>query len=83
MQDPHNYYRKDIGWIRDQTEKGVRLLASDIPLYSGLFVPQLSPDGLAQAFDASIAGGARGVSLFSASAMTDEHWRSFSQRVKS
>ena len=78
----HNYYRKDIGWIGEQTEKGVKSLSSRIPLYSGLFVPQLSSEGLAQAFDASLSGGASGVSLFSAGAMTGEHWKSFSQKAR-
>jgi uncharacterized lipoprotein YddW (UPF0748 family) len=77
----NNYYRKDIGWIREQTRKGVKSLSSRIPLYSGLFVPEMSPETLSQAVDASLEGGASGVSLFDARAMTDAHWKSFREKA--
>ena len=78
----HGFYNKDIQWIQEQTAKGVKSLASRIPLYSGLFIPDLNPESLGRAVDASIAGGAAGISLFSASAMTDAHWKSFRQKAK-
>ncbi len=79
----HNFYNGDMGWIRAQTEKGVRLLEDRVPLYSGLFVPQLTPALLIEAVEASRKGGASGTSLFHAQAMTEEHWRSFEKVVES
>lgn len=77
----HTFYDGNIAWIREQTEKGIRSLEGRVPLYSGLFVPSLSPEGLAEAALASLEGGASGISLFSSGAMSDEHWESFGRTV--
>ena len=71
-----------IGWITEQTDKAVKSLSEHTPLSSGLFVPRLSPEALANAIEASLEGGANGVSLFSARAMTAAHWQSFSRAIK-
>lgn len=73
----NSFYNKGTDWIKEQTEKGRQLISKTQPLYSGLFVPQLSPDELNQAVDASISGGAKGIVLFALHSMTDEKWRSF------
>lgn len=73
----HSFYEEDIAWIQAECAKGVAALPANTPLYSGLFVPALTPKELAEAVRASIAGGARGISLFSAQAMTEVHWQSF------
>jgi len=78
----HSFYEEDIAWIGEQVEAGVRSLPEKIPLYSGLFAPSLSPEELSQAMAISFEGGARGVSLFSVGAMSDEHWQSFRQAVR-
>jgi uncharacterized lipoprotein YddW (UPF0748 family) len=78
----HSLYGKDTGWIKQQTEKGVRSLAGRAPLYSGILVFRLSPEELAKAVEASLAGGAQGVVLFPAQAMSEAQWRSFSQAIK-
>ncbi len=73
----HNFYLADINWIRDQTAQEVASLPMGIPLYSGLFVFELSPEELSRAIAVSLGAGARGVVLFSAEALTDAHWESF------
>jgi uncharacterized lipoprotein YddW (UPF0748 family) len=73
----HTLYKKGVDWIKEQTEKGVRSLEGHIPLYSGIFVPQLSLDELARAIEAAIAGGAKGVVLFHGLAMTEAKWEVF------
>ncbi len=78
----HQYYKKDIPWIQEQVSKGVASLSHRIPLYSGLFVPSLNPDDLVKAVEASLQGGARGVSLFNAASMTEAHWERFSSLQK-
>ena len=50
-----------------------------LPLYAGLYVPELDPDELAQAVRAAIAGGASGVALFESQAPTEEHWQAFTR----
>lgn len=71
----HPYYSKPVAWIEDATREGVEALRGERPLYSGLFVPGLSPAELAQAVDCARKGGAAGVCLFSQGAMTEEHYR--------
>lgn len=73
----HSFYNGGVDWIAEQTQKGIQSLKKDIPLYSGLFVPRLTPDDLSRAIAASLRGGASGVSLFSAGAMSDAHWERF------
>lgn len=73
----HSFYNGGVDWIAEQTQKGIQSLKKDIPLYSGLFVPCLTPDDLSRAIAASFRGGASGVSLFSAGAMSDAHWERF------
>lgn len=75
----HGFYNKGIDWLKDETAKEVKSLNDRIPLYSGLFIPQLSPADLKKAVEASVSGGAKGVSLFLANSMTDEHWKNFKQ----
>lgn len=78
----HSFYKENLEWIREECAQGVRSLAGTTQLYSGLFVPALTPEELAQAIRVSIEGGAQGVSLFSAGAMSTAHWEQFSRTVR-
>jgi uncharacterized lipoprotein YddW (UPF0748 family) len=73
----HRFYNQDIAWIQEQTVRGVKSLEGRTPLYSGLFVPDLAPESLAEAVKASLAGGAAGISLFAAGSMKEGHWELF------
>lgn len=73
----HSFYHEDVDWIGAQCRAGAERLPRGIPLYSGVFVPALQPDELVQAVRASLAGGARGVSLFAAGSLTEAHWSAF------
>jgi len=57
-------------------------LDDHIPLYTGLYIPALSPEELSKAIFIAIDAGASGVSLFDYNAMTDEHWQYFSKRIR-
>ena len=78
----HSFYEEDVQWVGEEVRKGIASLKNDIPLYSGLFIPALEPHELTEAIDVSVAAGAGGVSLFSAGAMTDEHWEVFKAAAK-
>ncbi len=71
----HGFYNEDLNWIRKQCKKGIAEMTVHKPLYSGLFIPDLSPDELKQAYKLSIKGGASGISLFSLGAMKERHWQ--------
>ncbi len=70
----HTFYEQPVAWIESSTRQGARALAGRIPLYAGLYVPELDPEELAAAARGALAGGASGVALFESQAPTDEHW---------
>ncbi|MEE2659566.1 MAG: family 10 glycosylhydrolase [Candidatus Latescibacterota bacterium] len=81
----NSFYNEGIDWIRRKCEEGVaRMEAKGMPkpLYSGLFVPGLTPGELKEAVAASAAGGAAGVSLFPMGGMSDEHWEALRGRAR-
>jgi uncharacterized lipoprotein YddW (UPF0748 family) len=78
----HGFYNKSIQWIGEQTKKGIASLHRPIPLYSGLFVPHLSPELLAEAVNVSLENGADGICLFSANAMTETQWERLGVMMK-
>ncbi len=71
----HGFYNEDLHWIKEQCKKGIAGMTVSKPLYSGLFIPDLTPDELKQAYKLSIRGGASGISLFSLGAMKEGHWK--------
>ena len=70
----NGFYKEDVGWIERATREGVDALAGRIPLYTGLYVPDLPPADLARAAERAFAGGARGISVFEGNTLTPEHW---------
>jgi len=78
----HGFYKEDIAWIERATRAGTDALRGRIPLYSGLYVPDLPPADLGRAVERSFAGGAQGVSLFQGNTLTPAHWEQFTAAVK-
>jgi uncharacterized lipoprotein YddW (UPF0748 family) len=69
----NGFYKEDVVWVEKATREGVAALGGRIPLYSGLYVPDLSPVQLAEAVRRALAGGANGVSLFQGDMLTPEY----------
>ena len=78
----HSFYNEDLPWIGEITWAGVYALNDRIPLYTGLYIPALTPKELSLAIMIAIDAGASGVSLFDYNAMTDEHWEAFTNRIR-
>lgn len=78
----HNFYEEDLQWIGEMTGEGVHALNGSIPLYTGLYVPALSPEELGKAIFIAIDAGASGISLFEYGAMSEEHWQVFTKRIR-
>ncbi len=78
----HSFYNEDVAWVGEATREGVEALAGKFPLYSGLFVPELNPDELAQAAELALANGAQGIVLFQGKTPTEEHWTKLSAVLK-
>ena len=69
----NGFYKEGVPWVERATREGVRALAGRIPLYSGLYVPDLSPADLAAAIEGALAGGARGISVFQGNMLTPDY----------
>ncbi len=59
-----NFYDEDINWIGSSVEKGVNGIDNRMPLFAGLYLPELSPSELKQAMVVSHLNGAAGVAVF-------------------
>jgi len=68
----HSFYEERISWIGTATREGVAAL-SGTSLYSGLYLPSLSPEELGEATRVALRAGASGVSLFESGGLSDEH----------
>lgn len=86
----NDFYLEPAKWVGRVTREEVRSARGRFPVYSGLFIckdwrvkqsitdPEgwgLNPEELKLAVRQSLKAGARGICLFSASSMTDEHWQ--------
>jgi len=69
----NGFYQEDVAWIERATREGAQALGGRIPLYSGLYVPDLPPADLARAVERAIAGGASGISVFEGSMLTPDY----------
>ncbi len=69
----HNFYDETVPWVGAATREGVAALHGSAPLYTGLYLPSLAPDDLAEAVRTARAAGASGVSLFEMGGLTDAH----------
>lgn len=69
----NGFYNEDVAWIERATREGVQALGGRIPLYTGLYVPDLTPVDLGRAITCSFDGGARGVSLFQGDMLTADY----------
>jgi hypothetical protein len=76
------FYEEDVEWVGTATREGVAALQGRIPLYSGLYLPDLGPAELARATELALANGAQGVSLFEGHMPTPEHWDAFEEVVR-
>lgn len=78
----NGFYEKGTDWVETASREGVDALGGRIPLYSGLYLPDLSPDALHEAVVRAYDGGASGVSLFEMDGITDEHLERFKEAVR-
>src|SRR5882724_900454 len=75
-----NFYEAEPEWVKQQTQEGVK--TNKKPIYSGLFVHGIDENAMASLLDNAIAGGASGVSIFSADGMDTEKWTTLGRVMK-
>ena len=76
----HQYYNKPLSWVESATREGTDELVN-VPLYSGLFINEISPEEMKDAVEFSKNGNSSGICLFNANAMTDEHWKAMKEAL--
>jgi hypothetical protein len=69
----HNFYEENLNWIEYSTAQGVNEVDGRFPLYTGLYLPSLSPEEMQIAIEKAKSGGAKGVCFFEFNALTQEH----------
>jgi uncharacterized lipoprotein YddW (UPF0748 family) len=69
----HGFYEAGPEWVRDETKEGVA--AVQRPLYSGVFIHNMNAVEMTRTIQMARAGGASGVSLFSADGMDPAKWQ--------
>lgn len=69
----HEFYEEELSWIGTATREGVDALPETTPLYSGLYLPSLTPEELGEAVRVARGAGAAGVSLFPMGRLSDKH----------
>ncbi len=74
-----NFYDENINWIGFCTAQGVREVHGRFPIYSGLFVPALSPEQLKEAVLIAKKNGASGVAFFNMNSLSSGHLKVIKQ----
>ena len=69
----HNFYNASLGWIGENLVKQIAALKKPVPVYSGLFLPSLTPEELLEATEISLQAGASGTALFALNHLSDYH----------
>jgi uncharacterized lipoprotein YddW (UPF0748 family) len=77
----HAFYETGPEFVKTYTEEAVRTVKA--PVYSGLYVDPLSDEELARTIRMALDGGAAGVSIFDAGAMTPARWSVFATAIRS
>jgi uncharacterized lipoprotein YddW (UPF0748 family) len=79
----NGFYKEGVAWIERATREGVTALGGRIPLYAGLYVPDLPPADLAIGIEGAFAGGASGISVFQGNTLTPAHLEAIAPILKS
>ncbi|MDH4347708.1 MAG: Tat pathway signal protein [Gemmatimonadota bacterium] len=69
----HAFYKEGIPWIGEAIREGVAAVPVSVPIFAGLYLPDLAPADLGRAVRAALDAGAAGVSLFEMDGLTDAH----------
>lgn len=70
----HQFYNEEIDWIGFATRQGVKdLEGRDTSLHTGIYLPDMTGDEVAEAIKLAKENGAKGISFFDGGALKLEH----------
>ncbi|MCW1952663.1 MAG: hypothetical protein KIH80_000625 [Flavobacteriia bacterium] len=79
----NSFYNEGVDWIGFATAQGVQdLKGKNIGLHTGIYVPPMSAEEVAQAIVLAKDNGANGVSFFDGNAVTEDQWTVIRQSKK-
>ena len=70
----NHFYHKPVSWIGQAAAEARKELPATTEMYSGLYVPEMTPVEVSQAYEYAMENGANGICIFSDHSMTQEHW---------
>jgi hypothetical protein len=75
----HSFYEAGPEFVKTYTQEALRTVK--VPVYSGLYAPPLEAAEFTATVRMAIEGGAAGVSIFDAGAMSPERWSVLSKAL--
>lgn len=72
-----NFYNKPVEWVKYAVQKGITDTRGKVPLFAGLYLPELSGEDLKKAIDYSLEAGASGVAVFDFGSFSEAHQEAF------
>lgn len=78
----HGFYNRDVDFIEEHTKKALTRLNGKAPVYSGLYMPDITPNQMADAHQHALNAGAKGISIFALENTTEEQWASIRKTLK-
>lgn len=76
-----NFYNQPLEWIEYATQKGITDTKGKVPLFSGLYLPELNAKDLKKAIDYSLGAGASGVAMFDFGSFSEARQTAFKQAL--
>jgi hypothetical protein len=70
----NHFYHKPVQWIGEAVAECRRELPATTDLFCGLYVPEMTPIDVSQAYEYAMKNGAAGVTIFPDTGMSREHW---------
>jgi len=77
----NGFYNRGIDFIEEETRKGIARLKKKIPVYSGIYRPDVPNEKLAAAYAAMERGGGSGIAIFSLEDMDAEGFKVLKAQV--
>lgn len=70
----NHFYHKPVKWVGEAVAECLKEIPATTDLYCGLYVPQMTPIDVSQAYEYAMKNGAAGVTIFPDTGMSQEHW---------
>ena len=70
----NHFYHKPVSWVGEAVAECRKEMPATTDLYCGLYVPEMTPIEVSQAYEYAMKNGAAGVTIFPDTEMSLEHW---------